>query len=152
MQCSGIRDVQNLPQPRYRAQQRREPSLLCYLQLLRVQAIGDGHQNGFQCPGRKAEENGEVDEKSKRAQPVRCLESCIAAGPQAVSVYSYGSRALVSKGTDTQTSQLLELERYVVWSSVSTGLVCWLLSLMIRAYGVNERLAHACRCSIVCGV
>ena len=50
---SGIRNLQNLPQPRHRAKQRREPPVLCDVQFVRKSALGHGHQERFHGPGRK---------------------------------------------------------------------------------------------------
>ena len=49
---SRIRHLQDLPQPRHRAQQGREPSVLRHLQLLRISSFGRRHQDWFPWTGR----------------------------------------------------------------------------------------------------
>jgi hypothetical protein len=50
---SRIRHLQDLPQPRHRAQQGREPSVLRHLQLLRLPPFRHRHQDRFLRPSRQ---------------------------------------------------------------------------------------------------
>lgn len=72
---SRIRYLQDLPQPRHRAQQGREQTVLRYLQQLRFQTFRHCHQDWFLCPGWQEKENGQVDHspsKQRPAVPFRC--------------------------------------------------------------------------------
>jgi hypothetical protein len=47
-----VRYLQDLPQPEYRAQQGREPSVLHHLQLVWISSLGRRYQDRFPKPGR----------------------------------------------------------------------------------------------------
>lgn len=55
---SRICHLQDLPQPRHRTQQGREPSVLRYLQLLRISSFRRGYQDRFPWPGWPQKEAG----------------------------------------------------------------------------------------------
>ena len=52
---SGVRNLQDLPVPRHRAQQRREPPLLRHLQLVRLTKVRHRHQDRVLGAGREAQ-------------------------------------------------------------------------------------------------